>query len=575
MQNIAGEPAIGIIPLDAVRPRHSVELTLTETLMRSVALLAALCLPCVTFAQSAERFLQPAAGNGTIPMGTTKGERFTRLVIRNATIVSGRGSPGTNRAMPPEGPVDIVIEGNTIVNMIPVDPVNVAGAGRNFQRVTGDRVIDATGMYVTPGLVEMHAHLPRDGGELGPKGSDYVYRIYLGHGVTVVRDAGSGAGLKQLGDQRRQGDANQIVAPRLVLCQRWPLPLRSWDEGNTPDKARAMVRQFKELGADCVKISKSPGQYPDVLRAATDEAKKLGMHVMVDLKVSETDAMVASTAGVRSIEHWYGVPDAALRGTQSFPSDYNYWDELDRFRYAGKLWEEANQHPDRLSAVLDTMIRHGTNWNPTMSVYEGNRDLARARTAPYRETLVHPSELEAGPDSSVHGAYHREWKTSDEINWKRNYAIWMKWVREFHARGGLLTAGSDEGVFGGIGLIRELELLQEAGIHPIDVIRVATTNAFEALGLDKSKQLCGIRVGCAADIAIVNGNPIDNFKILYGRGYGFYGTMPRAELGRHGGVRWTIKDGVVFDAQALLREAEWYVEQEKRRLGSRATTSER
>jgi imidazolonepropionase-like amidohydrolase len=518
-------------------------------------------------AQNAERILQPAAGDAPIVMGTTKGDRSGRLVIRNATIISGRGTPGTNRAMPPEGPVDIVIENGSIVNMIPMDAVNAAGYGKNFKRATGDRVIDATGMYVMPGLVEMHAHLPQDGREMGPKGSDYAYRLYLGHGVTVVRDAGSGAGLTQLTAQRRQGDANQIVAPRLVLCQRWPLPLRSWDEGNTPDKARAQVRMFKELGAECVKISKSPGQYPDIMRAAADEAKKLGMFVMVDLKVSESDAVVTSTAGVRSIEHWYGIPDAALLGSQNFPADYNYWNELDRFRWAGHLWTEANQHPERLSAVMDTLLKYNTNWDPTMSVYEDNRDLARHLTAPYRETLVHPNELAAGPDSSTHGAFHREWKTSDEIAWRNNFAIWMHWVLVFHQRGGLLTAGSDEGAFGGIALIRELELMQEAGIHPIDVIRVATTNAYEAIGWDKSKQMCGIRVGCAADLAVVNGNPIDNLKVLYGRGYGYYGTVPRAQLSKLGGVRWTIKDGVVFDAQALLREAEWYVQQEKVRLG--------
>ena len=55
--------------------------------------------------------------------------------------------------------------------------------------------------------------------------------------------------------------------------------------------------------------------------------------------------------------------------------------------------------------------------------------------------------------------------------------------------------------------------------------------------------------------------------MLYGRGYGYYGTVPRAQLSKLGGVRWTIKDGVVFDAQALLREAEWYVQQEKARMG--------
>jgi hypothetical protein len=514
-------------------------------------------------AQAAESFAVPNNGPGPLPLGTIAGESYRRLIIRNATFISGRGTPGSNRAMPPEGPVDIVIEGNTIVDVVLMDPVNAAGYGPNFRRPTGDKIIDAAGKYVIPGLVEMHAHLPPPRSDFGPRGLDLAYRLYLGHGVTTVRDAGSGAGLAVLTDHRRRAEANLLVAPRLVLCQRWPLPLRRWDVGNTPDKARAMVREFKALGADCVKVSKSPGHYPDVLRAIADEAGKLGMFTMTDLKVSETDAAVASDAGVRSIEHWYGIPDAALTGSQNFPTDYNYWDELDRFRYAGLLWSEADKQPERLSAVIDKMIANGTNWNPTMVVYEDNRDVWRNVGLPVKATLMHPSEVAAGPDTTVHGAFKREWKTSDEINWKRNFQIWMKWVKIFHERGGLLTAGSDEGGIGGVALVRELELLQEAGIHPLDVIKVATTNAYRVLGLE---QHCGIRVGCRADLAVVNGNPIDNFKVMYGRGYGVAGLVPREEQWKHGGVAWTIKDGILFDAQGLLREAEWYIERERERL---------
>ena len=517
-----------------------------------------------------EVFLKANNGPTTLPLGTTQGVRSNRLVIRGATILSGRGAPGSNRAMPPEGPVDIIIENGVITDIVLMDAVNAAGYGKDFKRPTGDRVIDAWGMYVTPGLVEMHAHLPSPNGEYGVRALDYAYRLYLGHGITTIRDAGTGAGIKLMTDQRAQSASNSLIAPRLVLCQRWPLPLRRWDVGNTPDKARVMVRQFKELGADCVKVSKSPGHYPDVLAAIADESKKIGMWVMTDLKVSESDALVASNAGVRSIEHWYGIPDAALKGSQNFPTDYNYWDELDRFRYAGLLWSEADKDSAALRNVITTMIKNGTNWDPTMSVYEDNRDVWRNVTMPVRETLMHPSEISAGPDTTVHGAFKREWKTSDEINWKRNFQIWMKWVREFHQRGGILTAGSDEGGIGGVAMIRELELMQEAGIHPIDVIKIATTNAYQTLGWEKH---CGIRVGCAADVLVINGNPIDNFKVMYGRGYGVYGLVPRNEQWKFGGVTWTIKDGVVYDAQALLREAEWYVQQEKQRLSTKATTS--
>lgn len=536
--------------------------------LAALAVMFSLLVPAVSVlpAQTTESFAVANNGPTPLPLGTIKGERYRRLVIRNATIVSGRGTPGGNRAMPPEGPVDIVIEGNTIVDVVLMDAVNAAGYGPNFKRPTGDKIIDATGKYVIPGLVEMHAHLPPARSGFGPNGLDYAYRLYLGHGITTVRDAGSGAGLTLLAEHRRLAEANQLVAPRLVLCQRWPLPLRRWDIGNTPDKARVMVREFKALGADCVKVSKSPGHYPDVLQAIADESNKLGMFTMVDLKVSETDGAVASDAGVRSIEHWYGIPDAALTGSQNFPTDYNYWDELDRFRYAGLLWSEADKNPDRLSAVIDKMIKNGTNWNPTMTVYEDNRDVWRNIGLPIKETLMHPSEIAAGPDTSVHGAFKREWKTSDEINWKRNFGIWMKWVKTYHERGGQLTAGSDEGGVGGVAMIRELELMQEAGIHPLDVIKVATTNAYRVLGLE---QHCGIRVGCRADMAVVNGNPIDNFKVMYGRGYGVAGLVPRQDQWKHGGVAWTIKDGIVFDAQGLLREVEGYVEKERARLTAR------
>jgi len=502
--------------------------------------------------------LQPVARNqAPQPLGTTTGQQYGRLVIHNAMIVSGRGEPGTNRGMPPEGPVDILIENGRISTIVPLDPVNTA-SGRGGRTLAGDRVIDATGMYVIPGLVEMHAHLPTPGSALGPRGLEYAYRLYLGHGVTTVRDAGTGGGLELMTSERQKASANQIVAPRLVLCQRWPLPLGRWDEGNTPEKARAMVRRFKELGADCVKVSKSPGQYPDVLEAIVSEAKSLGMPVMVDLKVSETSALVASNLGVTSIEHFYGVPESAFEGSQTFPTDYNYWDELDRFRWAGRIWSEADAtHPERILAVVEKMIANGTNWNPTMAAYEMNRDFSRALTLPFRETLVPPT-VEWTPDETEHGRYHREWKTSDEVAWRHFFQIWMKYINEFYRRGGLLTAGSDDGDVGGILYVRELELLQEAGLNPIDIIKVATTNAGRALG---SERHCGIRVGCVADLAVVNGNPIDNLKVLYGRGYGFYGIVPRAEQASHGGVAWTIKEGIVFDAQALLGEVEWYVDE--------------
>jgi imidazolonepropionase-like amidohydrolase len=491
-----------------------------------------------------------------------QGQQYTRLVIRNAILVNGRGTPA-------EGPVDIVIDRDTIADIIPVDEVSLGNYGRTFKRPEGDRVIDATGLYVLPGLVDMHAHIPGDGERAGAGGSEYAYKLWLGHGVTTLRDAGNGAGLEKLLEHRRLGDAGKMAVPRLVLHQRWPNVSRQRDQGHTPDEARALVRAYRERGADGIKVSKGPGHFPDVLEAICDEARRLGMTagVMVDLKVSETDAVIAANAGVHSLEHWYGVPDAAIPGTQTFPADYNYWNEEDRFRWAGHLWKEADRHPENILKVLDTMIAKRMVWDPTMVVYEANRDTWRIQGMPWHARFSMPSLIEYWkPNAANHGSYHSNWKTSDEVAWGENFRIWTKYVKAYFERGGTLTVGSDAGsawALYGFSTIRELEVLQEAGLHPIDIIKIATMNATQAMGL---KNLAGVRIGYTADLAIVDGNPLDNFKVMYGTGLETVG--PGGRVGRRGGVKWTIRAGMVYDAQALLRDVEEMVRQ------TRSKTSE-
>ncbi|HJU65198.1 MAG TPA: amidohydrolase family protein [Gemmatimonadaceae bacterium] len=168
------------------------------------------------------------------------------------------------------------------------------------------------------------------------------------------------------------------------------------------------------------------------------------------------------------------------------------------------------------------------------------------------------------PDLTRHGSYHMDWTTADEIMWRESYRIWMRWVREYAARGGNVTVGSDAGFIYhlyGFATVREMELQQEAGFHPLEVIQHATSNGAKALGLGNTGT---VRPGFEADLAIVDGNPLHNMKVLYGTGVD---VVENGRAVHRGGVRYTIKDGIVFEGPALLAEVREMV----RRANQQAT----
>jgi imidazolonepropionase-like amidohydrolase len=145
----------------------------------------------------------------------------------------------------------------------------------------------------------------------------------------------------------------------------------------------------------------------------------------------------------------------------------------------------------------------------------------------------------------------------------------MAFVNEYKNRGGRVTTGSDSGFIYklyGFDYIRELELLQEAGFHPLEVIRSATMYGAQLLHEPKGKPIeFGIvKPGLLADLIIVPENPIANLKVLYGTGairLNDQSNLPE----RVGGIKYTIKDGIVYDARKLLADVEKMVEVAKKK----------
>ena len=270
------------------------------------------------------------------------------------------------------------------------------------------------------------------------------------------------------------------------------------------------------------------------------------------------------------MEHWYGLPEALFddRTVQDYPLDYNYQNEQHRFEEAGKLWEQAAPpYSEHWNRVMEELLALDFTLDPTLNIYEASRDLHRARRAEWHEDYTLPSLWRFYQPSKIsHGSYWHYWGTEQEIRWKRNYKLWMTFVNEYKNRGGRVTTGSDSGfIFQlyGFAYVRELELLREAGFHPLEVIRSATLNGAEALKMED--EIGTVEVGKIADMILIETNPLENLKSLYGTGA--IKLTEDNEVVRVGGVKYTISKGVVYDAKGLLKEVKEMVDKAKAEEG--------
>jgi imidazolonepropionase-like amidohydrolase len=473
--------------------------------------------------------LTSTAFSQTLPVS---GKRVPRLAIRNAIIADGNGTPAS-------GPYDIIIENNRIAAVVALDPVALNGGAK---RLPADAEIDAKGKYVLPGLINAHAHVQDERDKI-PQPLEYQFKTWLACGITSVRDVGSN--FTQILKLRAQGAAGEIASPRLfvyAMIGRNGGGIQVAGPQNAAE-AREAVLKIKSAGADGIKLIQVRR---DVMEAIEEEAHKAGLPIAHHAGVEEVNAWDDIRLGTRSIEHWYGIPDAAIPdGVQNFPASFNYNDESDRFRYAGHLWKEAD--PKRLQDVLAGMVKAGVAWVPTFDIYEASRDLQRAQSQPFFADYLHPALASYFlPNPKNHGSYFLNWTSNDEVAWKENYRIWMAAARDFERMGGLIGTGDDAGFIYqmyGFGLLRELELHEEAGFSPIKVIQHATGNGAKILGMEG--KLGGVRVGYLADLIVVNGNPLANIKVLYPAMAGVNGGT---------GVEWTIKDGIPYHAPTLAAE---------------------
>jgi len=484
---------------------------------------------------------------------------FKTLVIRGGMLIDGTGAP-------PRGPVDIVVEGNRITRVRPAGTPGLP-LSPNREPKNADFEVDATGQYILPGFVDPHVHA---GARPKNEEAEYAYKLWLAHGVTTVRGV-------PLSDQefssseKNRSARNEIVAPRIYNYQR---PGQGWGKGapDTPEAAREYVRWAAENNIDGLKVG---AQRPEIMAALLDEAKKLGLGSTAHLDqggVAQMNAIKAARLGLGTVTHFYGHLESLLKDyvVQPYPVGQNSNDEYMRFGQVARLWDKIHTPGGpEWKAYLEEHLKLGTTFDPTLTIYSAGRDLRSFRYAPWHQKYTLPSLMAFyEPSRTNHGAYWYDWTTEDEVAWRNFYQVWFRLMNDYKKMGGRVTTGSDSGYIYqtyGFGYINELEMLQEAGFHPLEVIQSATMNGALTLSEPKHKapEFGVVRAGLLADLVIVPENPLQNFKTLYGTGALYLNEKTNKEDWK-GGVKYTIKDGIVYDAKKLLADVAAMVEKQKK-----------
>ncbi len=497
----------------------------------------------------------------TIPERDEGEGPFQRLVLRGVYMIDGTGAPA-------QGPVDIVIENDRIVEIAVVGFPRLEIDPDERPPLNGGRELDLSGMYVLPGFIDTHLHIhSRQSGQNVPP--DYILKLWLAHGVTSGRTVSGEHGTPWEVDIAERLAANAITGPRIEVY-----PAFNASEAgaiNTPEQARERIRDIQRMGATGVKFFGAPAE---IMIAALDETKQIGLNSTMhhaQLAVKHANVLDTSKWGLRSMEHWYGLPEAMFvdRSLQHYPNDYVYQNEQHRFGEAGRLWKQAAKPgSEKWTEVMHTLLDRDFALSPTFTAYLTSRDFMRMSRAKWHEKYTLPELWEFyRPNRDAHGSYWFYWTLEDEIEWKENYRLWMAFVNEYKNRGGKVSVGSDSGYIYnlyGFGYIMEMHLLREAGFTPLEVIHAATMVGAEVIGVED--EVGSIQIGKKADFVVVEENPLANLHVLFGSGTIRLNDETR-EVERIGGIRYTIKDGIVYDVPELLAEIRDMVRARKEKLG--------
>jgi imidazolonepropionase-like amidohydrolase len=381
----------------------------------------------------------------------------TPVILEGATLIDGTGAlPRPNST--------IVIDGNRIV----IVSNNTAD---NFPNFAAARSVNLTGKYIIPGLFDMHAHVgnvPKD--SYNQNESEYMLRMLLTHGISTIRIPGGPT--EQSVALRENVSEGKIVGPKIFTAGQLlntpdiPVPFVE-RRVQTEQDVRQEVRTQVAAGVDYIKLY--VGLTPELVKAAIDEAHFNGKKVIGHLYMTSwTDA---ANLGIDALTH--GVPVSPF-----------LLSEADRQEFLA-----FGDHPFNHLLWLDLVDLDGPEINNMIAALVNN-------------------DIPVDPTLDIYEIIMKE-ESQSQYLWSKVLDL----TKMMYDNGVTVLSGSDIPNFDlvpGASLHHELELLVEAGIPPLEVIKIATRNGAQALGIEKD--VGTIEPGKQADMIILFDNPVENIS---------------------------------------------------------------
>ena len=410
------------------------------------------------------------------------------------------------------GATVIGVSGATVPDaVVVIDGARIAQVGSRAatKLPPGATIIDASGKFIMPGLVDVHNHV-RTGSTRPQQNMQMNLSALLGFGVTAVLNPASSAAA--FADLEKTTASDVAPFPRvfgtgpMIAAKGGALGDEGGPTPATAAEARAAVTDLKGAGVDAIKVSwddaswastrRAPMMTMEVLRAIVDEGHRQGLKVYAHAPLLDF-AKEALRAGV----------DGLLHGIIDRPVDQD---------------------------LIDLLKSNRAVYVPTMALYEDVADPAawarRQSTHDERQVLL---PIASGFTSGV-GVKQLQFLLDNAAFTRDRLPIQRANVKRIFDAGIPVAMGTDTGFPGvlmGLASQLELTLMSEAGLPREAVLRAATINGARMLG--REKELGTVEPGKAADLLILDANPLDDV----------------ANIRR---IHRVIKGGVVHDPAQLL-----------------------